>query len=126
LKCAFLAAALCVLVPFSLWAAGCGFLAKLSRRIQNEADLLDSFSSELKLNAAHVKRLQELLTKADISLSEWKTLSEERQREYLALLADYESMRKKLRNSRRFWIGIAAASFAAGAAAGIVTGLAIN
>ncbi|MDR2491475.1 MAG: hypothetical protein LBD20_08760 [Spirochaetaceae bacterium] len=92
MKCASFVTVLFVLAPFFCWAQDADFSQKLSQRIQNEADLLDSYSSELKLNAAQLKHLQELLTKADISLSEWKTLSEERQKEYLALLADYESM----------------------------------
>jgi hypothetical protein len=111
-----------VLLSYSSWAQDADSSQKLSQRIQNEADLLDSYSSELKLNAEQVKRLQDLLTKADISLSEWKTLSEARQKEYLALLADFESMRKKLRNSKLWWIGIGAGCFLAG----MVTGLLID
>jgi capsule polysaccharide export protein KpsE/RkpR len=111
-----------LLVPFFCWAQGVDPSQKLSTRIQNEADLLEIYSSELKLNAEQVKHLQELLTKADVSLSEWKNLSEEQQREYLALLADYESMRKKLKNSKLWWIGIGAGCFLAG----LVTGLLIN
>jgi hypothetical protein len=98
----------------SLWGQDAAQAQKLSTRIENEAALLESFSRELKLNAEQVKNLQDLLAKADLSLNEWKNLSEERRKEYLALLQDYESMRKKLRNLRLYWILTGAAAFAAG------------
>ena len=120
MKCAFSILALCALWPSFCWAQDADSAQKLSKRIESEAGLLESYSEELKLSVEQVKNLQALLTKADISLTEWKNLSEARQKEYLALLADYESMRRKLRNSRLWWIATGAAAFAAGLVTGVL------
>jgi hypothetical protein len=53
-------------------------------------------------------------------LTGWEKLSAERQREYLALLGDYERLRKKSRNWKIFTLVTALASFAAGTLAGVL------
>jgi hypothetical protein len=66
------------------------------------------------MSVESVKHLETLLQKAELSLTDWEKLSVERQREWLALLDDYERLRKKSRNWKVFTAITAIAAFAAG------------
>ena len=92
----------------------------LSRQIEAEADYLESLSGELQMSVESVKHLEGLLQKAQLSLTDWEKLSEERQKEYLALLDDYERLRKKSRNWKIFTAVTVIASFMAGTLTGIL------
>jgi hypothetical protein len=121
LRCrAFLSIALLLFFSASLWGQDSPAGAPLSRQIEAEAAYLESLSAELQMNVESVKHLETLLQKAQLSLTDWETLSAERQREYLALLSDYERLRKKSRNLKIFTAVTAIASFAAGLLTGVL------
>ncbi|MDR2489811.1 MAG: hypothetical protein LBD20_00235 [Spirochaetaceae bacterium] len=117
---AFLSIALLLFFSASLWGQDSPAGAPLSRQIEAEAAYLESLSAELQMNVESVKHLETLLQKAQLSLTDWETLSAERQREYLALLSDYERLRKKSRNLKIFTAVTAIASFAAGLLTGVL------
>ena len=121
MKCrAFLLIVLLLLLSASLWGQGSPEGQPLSRQIEAEAGYLESLSGELRMSVESVKHLETLLQKAQLSLTDWETLSAERQREYLALLDDYERLRKKSRNWKIFTAVSVIASFAAGLLTGVL------
>ena len=121
MKCrVFLAIVLLLLYSASLWGQDSRAGQPLSRQIEAEADYLESLSGELQMSVESVKHLEGLLQKAQLSLTDWEKLSEERQKEYLALLDDYERLRKKSRNWKIFTAVTVIASFMAGTLTGIL------
>jgi hypothetical protein len=103
-----------------LWGQDSPAAPPLSRQIEAEADYLESLSAELRMSVESVKHLETLLQKAELSLTGWEKLSVERQKEYLALLGDYERLRKKSRNWKIFTLVTAIASFSAGTLVGVL------
>jgi hypothetical protein len=120
-KCrVFLLIALPLCFSASLWGQDSRAGPPLSRQIEAEADYLESLSAELRMSVESLKHLETLLQKAELSLTGWEKLSAERQKEYLALLGDYERLRKRPRNWKIFTLVTAIASFAAGTLAGVL------
>jgi hypothetical protein len=120
-KCrVFLSIALLFLYSASLWGQDSQGERSLSRQIEAEADYLENLSAELQTSVESAKHLETLLQKAQLSLTDWEKLSEERQREYLALLDDYERLRKRSRNWKVFTAVTAIAAFLARTLTGVL------
>jgi hypothetical protein len=85
-KCrAFLSTVLLFSFSALLWGQDSPAGQPLSRQIEAEADYLEHLSAELRTSVESLKHLETLLQKVELSLTGWEKLSEERQREYLAL-----------------------------------------